>query len=378
MGCAKRALIVGGGIGGMVLAVSLGRQGVEVHVVEAARREDQLGTGINLQHNALVALQEVGLLDACLAEGFPWETISNRHAMTGALLNSNTVGWPPRPGVPGAMGIMRTTFAEILARAAVEAGVRISYETKVAALEQDADGVTVELTNGTSDRADVLIAADGAYSQIRAMVFGEQFKPAYAGQGVWRFTVPRPKNLDGFTMYRTDTGRSLGFLPLAEDIAYYFLLETGDQPLRVPPGQAAAMLEERMADFQVPEVQDVLPLMHQGWHVSYRPFDILLMPKPWHLGRVALLGDAAHSLTPQLTSGGGMAIEDAVVLAQELRDCSSVDEALAAYTERRHARVKLVFDTSFRICQIEMGRSADGVAGTSVMVEGLRHLAQAY
>lgn len=378
MGCAKRALIVGGGIGGMVLAVSLARQGVEVHVVEAAKREDQLGTGINLQHNALVALQEVGLLDPCLAEGFPWDTISNRHAMTGALLNSNKVGWPPRPGVPGAMGIMRTTLAEILAHNAIEAGVRISYQTRVAALEQDADGVTVELTDGTSDRADVVIAADGAYSQIRSMVFGEQFKPTYAGQGVWRFTVPRPKNLDGFTMFRTDSGRSLGFLPLSEDVAYYFLLETLDQPLWVPPGQAAAMLEERMADFQVPEVQEVLPLMHQGWHVSYRPFDILLMPKPWHLGRVVLLGDAAHSLTPQLTSGGGMAIEDAVVLAQELRDRSTIDEALATYTERRHARVKLVFDTSFRICQIEMGLSADGVAGTSVMVEGLRHLAQAY
>ncbi|MGN6356710.1 MAG: FAD-dependent oxidoreductase [Novosphingobium sp.] len=378
MECAKRALIVGGGIGGMVHAVALARQGVEVHVVEAARREDQLGTGINLQHNALVALQEVGLLDACLAEGFPWETISNRHAVTGALLNSNTVGWPPRPGVPGAMGIMRTTFAEILARSAIEAGVRLSYQTKVVSLEQDGEGVTVELTDGTTDRADVLIAADGAYSQIRGMVFGDQHKPSYAGQGVWRFTVPRPKSLDGFTMFRTDNGRSLGFLPLSEEVAYYFLLESGDQPIRVPPGEAAAMLAERMADFQVPEVQDVLHLMHEGWHVSYRPFDILLMPKPWHLGRVVLLGDAAHSLTPQLTSGGGMAIEDAIVLAQELRDRSSVDEALAAYTERRHARVKLVFDTSFKICQIEMGRSTDGVAGTNVMVEGLRHLAQPY
>lgn len=378
MGCAKRAVIVGGGIGGMVHAVALARQGVEVHVIETARREDQLGTGINLQHNALVALQEIGLLDACMAEGFAWETISNRHAVTGALLNSNTVGWPQRPGVPGALGIMRTTFADILAANAVAAGVRISYQTKVVSLEQDASGVTVELSNGATERADLLVAADGVYSQIRGMVFGEQYKPAYAGQGVWRFTVPRPKTLDGFTMFRTGDGRSLGFLPLADDVAYYFLLESTEQPLRVPPGEAAAMLSQRMEDFQVPEVQDVLPLMHQGWHVSYRPFDILLMPKPWHNGRVALMGDAAHSLTPQLTSGGGMAIEDAVVLAQEIRGRPSVDEALAAYTERRYGRAKLVFDASFRICQIEMGRSTDGVAGTTVMVEGLRHLAEPY
>jgi 2-polyprenyl-6-methoxyphenol hydroxylase-like FAD-dependent oxidoreductase len=378
MGCAKRALIVGGGIGGMDQAIALAKDGVEVHVVEAARREDQLGTGINLQHNALFALQEVGLLEECKAEGFAWETISNRHAVSGQLLNSNTVGWPPRPGVPGALGIMRTTFAEILARNAIEAGVRISYQTKVATLEQDGEGVSVELTDGTSDRADVLIAADGAYSQIRGMVFGEEHKLAYAGQGVWRFTVPRPKSLDGFTLFRTDEGRSVGFLPLAEDIAYYFMLETSEQPLRVPAEKAADMLTDRMADFKVPEIQDVLPLMHQGWHVSYRPFDILLMPPPWHRGRVALVGDTAHSLTPQLTSGGGMAIEDAVVMAQELRNRDSVDEALAAYSDRRQKRVKLVFEASYRICQLEMGRSTDGVAGTAVMLDALRHLGEPY
>jgi len=362
----------------MVAAVALARQGIEVHVVEAARREDQLGTGINLQHNALVALEEIGLLDACLTEGFAWETIANRHAVSGDLLNSIAVGWPPRPGVPGALGIMRTTLAEILASHAVEAGARISYQTRIRSLVQDGAGVAVELENGTTETADVLIAADGVYSQIRGMVFGEAFKPSYAGQGVWRFTVPRPKSLDGFTMFRTDDGLSLGFLPLAEDMAYYFLLETTERPLRVPVDEAAGMLAERMGVFEVPEVRDVLPLMQQGWHVSYRPFDILLMPKPWHRGRVALLGDAAHSLTPQLTSGGGMAIEDAIVLAQELRNQASVEDALEAYTERRYARVKQVFDHSFRICQIEMGRSADGVAGTSVMVEGLRHLAQPY
>lgn len=378
MGCAKRALIVGGGIGGMVHAIALARQGAEVHVVEAARREDQLGTGINLQHNALVALEEVGLLEECRAKGFAWETISNRHAVTGDLLNSSTVGWPTHPGVPGALGIMRTTFAEILARNAVKAGVRISYQTRVAKLEQDGDGVSVELSDGTSDRADILVAADGVYSQIRGMVFGEEHKPAYAGQGVWRFTVPRPKSLDGFTLFRTDAGRSLGFLPLAQDVAYYFYLETTEEPLRVPPGKAAEMLTERMAAFQVPEVQDLLHLMNEGWHVSYRPFDILLMPAPWRRGRVGLVGDAAHSLTPQLTSGGGMAIEDAVVLAEELRERDTVDAALAAYSTRREQRVKVVYDNSYRVCEIEKGKSSDGAEGTRILIESFQYLAGPY
>lgn len=377
MSGARRALIVGGGIGGMVAAIALQKQGVAVHVVEACKREDQLGTGINLQNNALRALEEVGLLEDCVAEGFGWETITNRTA-TGEVINSVTMPWPKHPGRPGALGIMRTTFAEILARNALAAGVKISYQTRVTRLDQDAAGVSVELSNGTTDRADLLIAADGVYSQIRGMVFGEQHKPFYAGQGVWRFTVPRPKTLDGFTLFRTPKGESVGFLPLAPDVAYYFYLETTEQPLRVPPGKAADMLTERLSVFEVPEVRELLPLMHEGWHVSYRPFDILLVPAPWHRGRVVLLGDAAHSLTPQLTSGGGMAIEDAVVLAEELRNRDTIDAALAAYSARREERVKVVYDNSYRICETEKARSSDGAEGTRILVESFQYLAGPY
>lgn len=378
MSGARRALIVGGGIGGMVAAIALQKQGVDVHVVEATRREDQLGTGINLQNNALRALEDVGLLEECVAEGFGWETITNRTAVTGEVINSVTMPWPKHPGRPGALGIMRTTFAEILARNALAAGVKISYQTRVTRLDQDSAGVSVELSNGAVDRADLLIAADGVYSQIRGMVFGEELKPFYAGQGVWRFTVPRPQTLDGFTLFRTEKGESVGFLPLAPDVAYYFYLETTDQPLRVPADKAADMLTERLSVFEVPEVRELLPLMYEGWHVSYRPFDILLMPAPWHRGRVVLLGDAAHSLTPQLTSGGGMAIEDAVVLAEELRERDTVDAALAAYSTRREQRVKVVYDNSYRVCEIEKGKSSDGAEGTRILIESFQYLAGPY
>lgn len=374
----KRALVVGGGIGGMVAAIALAKRGIAVHVIEAARREDQLGTGINLQNNALRALAEVGLLDDCMAEGFPWSTITNRKADNGEIINSVSMPWPKLPGIPDAMGIMRTDFAEILARNATAAGVKISYQTKVSELSQDADGVSVTLTDGSSDRADLLIAADGVFSQIRKMVFGEEYKTRYAGQGVWRFTIPRPQSLDGFTMFRTQDGVSLGFLPLAPSKAYWFMLESTEEPLWVPPEKAADMLTERFEVFGVTEVRDTIPLMQQGWHVSFRPFDILLMPAPWHRERVVLVGDSAHALTPQLTSGGGMAIEDAVVLADELGKNDSIDAALEAYSERRYDRVKKVFDCSLRICEIEKARSNDGAEGTRVLIEGFQHLSAPY
>lgn len=377
MVCLKRAIVVGGGIGGMVAAIAMRRLGVEVDVIESSRREDQLGTGINLQNNALRGLQEVGLLEQCAAVGFGWNTISNRSGETGEIVNQVNMPWPATPGIPGAMGIMRTDFAEILAGGATSAGVKISYQTKVTDLTQNADGVTVKLTDGRTLQADILVAADGVYSQIRSMVFGPEYKPSYIGQGVWRFTVPRPKSLDGFSLFRSNGGASLGFLPLSEDIAYYFYLETTPEPLRVPLGEASRMMAERLAPFTAPQVQEVMPCLDEGWHVSFRPFDILFMPGPWHRGRVVMLGDVAHSLTPQLTSGGGMAIEDAVVLADELNRNSSIEEALSAYSARRIDRTQMVFQNSLRICELEKIRDTS-FEGTQVMLDSFKILSEAY
>lgn len=377
MTCINRAVIVGGGIGGMVAAIALQRQGIAVHVVEAARREDQLGTGINLQNNALRALDQVGLLEECVAEGFGWETVTNRDK-DGNVINCFELPWSKHPGRPGALGIMRTTLAEILSRHALAAGVRISYQTKVVRLDQDDERVEVELSNGTTESADLLVAADGVYSQIRGMVFGEEQRPFYAGQGVWRYTVPRPKSLDGFTMFRTAEGRSVGFLPLSEETAYYFYLETSDEPLRIERDKLADVLASRLAPFDAPEVRDVIGRMKDGWHISYRPFDILLMPAPWHRGRVVLLGDAAHSLTPQLTSGGGMAIEDAAVLAEELEARATADAALAAYSERRERRVALIYENSYRICELEKQKSANGAEATQLMIDSFTFLDTPY
>ncbi|XUJ37104.1 FAD-dependent monooxygenase [Bradyrhizobium japonicum] len=88
-------------------------------------------------------------------------------------------------------------------------------------------------------------------------------------------------------------------------------------------------------------------------HISYRPFDVLMMPAPWHRGRVVLLGDAAHSLMPQMTSGGGMAIEDALVLAQELNRNDDLETALKTYCRRREERVGRVYDIAYAICREE-------------------------
>lgn len=371
-GRAKQVVIVGGGISGMTLAVALRRQGVAAHVVEKARPEDQLGTGINLQNNALRALKQVGLLDDCLAAGFPWNSVVTRDHK-GHVLDERTLPWTLEPGIPGALGIMRTTFAKILADHAEREGVDISYGTTVDKVDQHADGVDVQLSSGESLRADVLVAADGVYSPLRNLVFGTEHRPFYAGQGVWRYTVPRPETLDGFTMFRGPTGGAVGCLPLAPDTAYFFLLESSISPIRFEEAELASALAERLAPFEAPELRDAVAKIDEGRHISFRRFDILLMPQPWHRGRVVLLGDAAHSVTPQLTSGGGMAIEGAAVLAEELGRHEAV-AALSAYGKRRAERVRTIYDNSLRICELEKDPTSDGSESVKLFVESFKLL----
>ena len=99
-------------------------------------------------------------------------------------------------------------------------------------------------------------------------------------------------------------------------MGHFFFLENSAEHLHLPNEQLQALLLERLAAFSAPAIRNSLAHVTDPSHVIFRPFDITLVPAPWHRGRVVLLGDAAHSPTPQMTSGGGMAIEDAVVLTE--------------------------------------------------------------
>lgn len=377
MSNAKKIIIVGAGISGLTLAIACRQKDMNVLVVEKARPEDQLGTGINLQNNALRALREVGVLQECVDSGFAWNTVSTCDSK-GNVLDRRELPWKLEPGMPGAMGIMRTTLSEILATRAKAAGASIAYQTTVEKLTDESDGVAVTLSDGRTIEADLLAASDGVYSPTRRLVFGDEHRPYFAGQGVWRYTVPRPRTLDGFKVFRSPSGLSLGALPLAENLAYYFILESSEQPLRFSEAELPDAFAALLAEFEAPEIQETVAGVREGRHISYRSFDILLMPQPWHRGHVVLVGDSAHSLTPQLTSGGGMAIEDAVVLADELGRHEEVETALVAYGKRREHRVRPIYENSLRICEIEKSRPTDTSEGVRIFVDSFKLLADHY
>jgi 2-polyprenyl-6-methoxyphenol hydroxylase-like FAD-dependent oxidoreductase len=346
-----RVVVIGGGIAGLSAAVGLARHGAEVDVIEAGPPQESTGAGISLLGNALRALAELQLADPCLEEGYGFDTIDIVDG-EGNVLMSDRAPRTFRPDRPASFGILRSTLHKVLASGATSGGARLHYETTVVSMVQDHNGVDVTLSNGEEIRADLVVAADGTYSSTRASVFGDDVVPEYAGQGAWRITFPRPAELQGLVLMRNRVGQAGGAIPLSETSCYVFTLENSVERVRMRDDQLHELMAERLAAFNAPLMAAAAASLDTA-SVTYRPFDILLMPKPWHRGRVVLIGDAAHSLTPQMTSGGGLALEDSVVLSRLLGTGRAIPEVLEEFSAARYPRVKQVYDASLQICQWE-------------------------
>ena len=132
--------------------------------------------------------------------------------------------------------------------------------------------------------------------------------------------------------------------------------------------QLPELMAERLAAFSAPLMRAAAESITDG-NLTYRPFDILLMPTPWHRGRVVLIGDAAHSLTPQMTSGGGLALEDAVVLSRLVASGRPIPDVLDEFSACRFPRVKQVYDASLQICRWEQMAEYDRSLMSKLMGE---------
>lgn len=341
----KRVLIVGCGIGGATAAYTLARAGISVHCVDIAPKNSVAGTGICLLQNTLRALSTVEMDIPCLEAGLLFE----RYRQFDAAGNQTAVH-PTPPGI----GVRRPDLARILENAAAGAGATIEFGVSVTELNDRGNRVEVTFSNGSRGEYDIVVAADGTYSKTRRKVFGPDFEPEFVGQSAWRFSAPRHPDHDGFFLFRNDKGAVVGAIPTADDSCYLFFTENSKEHLYMPSDQLDTLLRERLAGYSAPLVRTALDHVLVPEQVLFRPFDVRLMPGPWwHKGRVVLMGDAAHAPTPQLTSGGGMAIEDAVVLAECLTAPGTAMDALEAYSRRRIPRVKRVWDASRQLSQWE-------------------------
>ncbi len=367
MSTLQKILIVGGGIGGMVAAVALRQKDFEVEIVEVNPKWDVYGVGIIQLANALRALATVGLADQALAAGFGMSTLGF-YDHEGNLLYQIPQPQLAGPHYPAANALTRSRLHKILQEAVREAGVNVRVGLTVSELEQRDDAVEVTFTDYTSGRYDLVIGADGIRSLIRGLVFGPEYQPSYAGQMCWRYNVPRPPEVDNFQLFLGPSGNKAGFVPLAPDLMYILLTEatreSGDRWPRIPEERLAEAFRERLLEFGGPVATIRDTCITDSSKVVYRPFETIIVPPPWYRGRVVLIGDAAHAMTAHIAQGSAMAIEDAVVLAEELGTKPTLLKALDGYTERRYERCKTLVEISMELCRGEINNdSTVDVAG---------------
>lgn len=357
MSSLRKILIVGGGIAGMVAGVALRQKGFDVEIVEVNPKWDVYGVGIIQLANTLRALASVGLADQALAAGFGMNKLAF-YDSNGNLMHEVPQPQLAGPNYPAANALTRSRLHKILQDAIHKAGVSIRVGVTVSELEQTEDAVDVTFTDWTNQRYDLVIGADGIRSLVRSLMFGTEYQPTYAGQVCWRYNVPRPTEVDHFQMFIGPSGNKAGFVPLASDLMYLLLTEATHEPdgswPRIPEERLAEVFRERLMEFGGPVATVRDTSITDSSKVVYRPFETILMPPPWYRNRVVLIGDAAHAMTAHIAQGAAMAIEDAVVLAEELSSRPTVLKALDGYMERRYERCKTLVDISMALCKGEI------------------------
>jgi 2-polyprenyl-6-methoxyphenol hydroxylase-like FAD-dependent oxidoreductase len=220
-------------------------------------------------------------------------------------------------------------------------------------LKDDGSGVDVTFSDGTSKRYDIVVGADGLYSQIRELVFPDADKPEFAGQSVWRYNFEKPEGLDCLCAYEGPIG--MGLVPLSNDLMYMFLTTPEPGNPRYPREGIARVMREKLASAP-PRMAALAEQITDDEGVVYKPLEWHFMGSDWYRGRVVLIGDAAHGTTPHLGQGAGMAIEDSLVLAEELGEAETVGDAFAGFQERRFDRCKYIVESSVAICNGQLGR----------------------
>ena len=345
----KKVLVVGGGIGGQSVAIALAQLGVEVEIAEIQKAFDVYGVGIIQQGNALKALDKIGIADETMRRGSPYGQVK---MYTAGGHSVGLAGPPPQGKFPSHNGISRRILHEVMFEEAQKLGVRYRMGLTVDELDNGQHEVSATFTDGSKGTYDILIASDGIYSNMRDMVFGEM-QARYMGLSVWRYAFPRHEDLDtGYIYYGRRS--KIGFIPMSAESMYMFLVSAEGEDPKLDRNKYASMLRDYLSEYPVKIAQDARERITKNELVNYRPLEALRLPDPWYKSRVIIIGDAAHATVPQLGSGAALAIEDAVVLAEELQNAVDVPTGFKSFMERRFDRCMMVVNASETLAEWEL------------------------
>jgi 2-polyprenyl-6-methoxyphenol hydroxylase-like FAD-dependent oxidoreductase len=336
-------LVVGGGVAGLTAAAALHRHGFTTELVERQQTWHALGAGFLVHPNGMRMLLSLGLAAGVMNAGAVvrrWQFCDERG---GVLSETNLEALWGDAGP--CVGIERPELQRALLPGVAD--VRCRLGTSVTSLVQHDRRVAVEFSDGSTGDYDLVVGADGIKSTVRALTLTTA-APSDLGAMNWRSVVPtRPGGLTALQMHLGD-GCIFGLVPVGAGRTYGFAYVI--QPrFRDPLEGRLERLRNRFAGFGR-GVQEYLASLERDDQVICSAMEWMTFEK-WHTGRVVLVGDAAHATSPLMGQGGCMAMEDACVLAEELRTGATIESALASYVSRRKPRVEWVQHQSMAVAE---------------------------
>jgi 2-polyprenyl-6-methoxyphenol hydroxylase-like FAD-dependent oxidoreductase len=368
-----KTLIVGSGISGLATSIALARKGHQVSLIEREEEISALGSGITLIGPALRAMDHLGVLSDCVAQGYPITEFEQR-TPSGELVSCFTMPSATGEGGPGMMGMTRPGLHRILLNHADDLGVQIRTGIAAAGIEHRESSVSV-LLDGTADpeEYDLLVGADGLNSWTREENFGD-ISPTLHEQVIYRVVLERPADLTREAQFVGHPSVMVGFTPTGENSMYMYCLVPAENGKRPTQEEWPALVRNYLEPFGgvVAEIRDQIVDPDK---INFTRFRTIVVPKPWWKGRTVLVGDSAHCTTPHLAAGASMCLEDAVVLAEELETHEEITDALEAYTERRYDRCKYVVETSAQLSHWGVHPEATGEQVQALIQQALGTLA---
>lgn len=336
-----RVLIIGGGIGGMTAGYALSRAGIDATVFEQVSdaKKIYVGSGLHLWNNAIAALNAIGLGQKIAREMGPDAVIRRLRMLSnrGKLLAEISFERTAQKLGADCIGVNRAELLAMVAEEIDEKQLRLGVRCE--GFMQDGDGVLAHFADGTEERGDILVGADGSRSLLREQLLGDG-RPRFAGYTIWEGHTDFPHDSAplGVLPITYGPGKRFAYYRVSQSQLYWFAVGNAREGETDPEGRRKEVLLEHFSGWPTP-IEEIISVTDESV-MGRRDLYYRNPEKRWGEGRVTLLGDAAHAMTFDIGQGAAQSIEDAVVLAKCLTSNADAQGALREYERTRMRRTR--------------------------------------